>query len=100
MALEAVVSGWAFSPAGIREVSVWRDGQRVGTAEPGLERPDVAQAHPEWQEAERSGFRYHFETVPEVSSAGTAELTIVAEDAGGREGGVGRAVRLGGEVLV
>ena len=53
-----VVEGWAYSPAGIREVSIWLDGQRVGEAELGLERPDVGQAHPAWAGAMRSGFRY------------------------------------------
>src|SRR3712207_8159099 len=86
------VSGWAFSPAGIREVSVWLDGQRVGDAELGLERPDVAQEHPEWRDAERSGFRYRFETTLTPPLPRTAELTVVVEDGEGRKGEVRRMV--------
>jgi SAM-dependent methyltransferase len=86
-----VVNGWAYSPAGIREVSVWLDGQRVSQAELGIGRPDVAEARPEWSGAERSGFRYHFETVP--ASAETAELTLVADDGEGRRAEVRRSVR-------
>ena len=86
---ETVVSGWAYSPAGIREVSVWLDGQRVGQAEHGLERPDVAQDHPEWSGAAHSGFRYSFQAAPAATLAQTvesttAELTIVVEDGEGR----------------
>ena len=61
---DTLVSGWAYSPACIREVSIWLEGQRVGRAELGLEREDVARAHPEWVGALRSGFSYRFEELP------------------------------------
>ncbi len=80
----AVVSGWAFSQAGIREVSVWLDGKRVGTAELGLERPDVAQSHPSLQDAMYSGFQYRFETALGPPLPRTAELAVVVEDGEGR----------------
>jgi hypothetical protein len=86
-----LVSGWAYSPAGIREVSIWLDGQRVGEADLGWERPDVAEAHPEWPNVLRSGFGYHFETFP--VSAEAVELAVVAEDGRGRGTEVRRAVR-------
>jgi SAM-dependent methyltransferase len=80
-----VVSGWAFSPAGIQEISVWLDGQRVeGQAEYGLLREDVARDHPEWPNALRSGFRYRFEDIPATASVETAELRVLAEDGEGR----------------
>src|ERR671921_36253 len=54
-----VVSGWVLSAAGIREVSVWMDGQRmVGETEYGLLQEDVAQDYPDWPNALRSGFCY------------------------------------------
>ena len=91
----AVANGWAFSPAGIKEVSVWFEGQRVGEAKLGLERPDVAQAHPEWPDALHSGFRYYFEDLPETATdeAESVELTIVVEDGEGRRAEVRRVVR-------
>ena len=85
------VGGWAYSPDGIREVSIRLDGQVVGWVEIGLERPDVAQDHPDWPGAERSGFRHRLGVVP--ASAETAELVIVAEDGRGRRAEVRRSVR-------
>ena len=93
VALGTVVGGWAFSPAGIEEVSVWLDGQRVGRAEYGHERPDVAEGHPEWPEAGRSGFRYRFDIHPSPPLPRTAELAIVAEDGQGRRTEVRRRVQ-------
>jgi hypothetical protein len=89
-----VVSGWAYSPAGIREVSVWLDGQRLGRANHGLERLDVAQDYPEWPDAERSGFIYRIEAVPQAGAPAEAvELRVIAEDGEGRRAEVGRVVR-------
>ena len=75
-----LIEGWALSPAGIREVSVWLDGQRLGKAEHGLERPDVARDHPEWPGAARSGFRYRLDAPPAPPLPRTAELAVVVED--------------------
>ena len=87
-----VVSGWAYSPAGIREVSLWLGGQRVGQAKLSLKRPDVAQAHPEWEGALQSGFRYRFDVAP-TSAEERPELVVVAEDERGRRAEVRRVVR-------
>jgi SAM-dependent methyltransferase len=91
--LGAVVEGWAFSPAGIKEVSVWLDGQKVGKAEHGLERPDVARDYPGWPGAGRSGFRYRLEAFPETAASASVKLTIVAEDRLGRRVEVRRYVQ-------
>jgi hypothetical protein len=88
-----LVGGWAYSPAGIREVSVWVDGRRAGRAEHGLERPDVAQAHPGWPEAGLSGFQYRFHADPAEPTTETLELAIVAEDGEGHRAELRRAVR-------
>ena len=91
LTLGTEVAGWAYSPDGIKEVSVWLDGRVVGRAETGLQRPDVAQSRPRWPDAERSGFRYRFEAAP--APAETAELVVVAEDERGRRAEVRRSVR-------
>jgi hypothetical protein len=88
-----VVKGWAYSPVGIREVSVWLGGQRVGEAKLGLKRPGVTRAHPEWVGALRSGFRYRFDVVPTSAQEERRVLVIVAEDKRGRRAEVRRVVR-------
>src|SRR5436190_571508 len=94
VSLGTVVNGWAFSPAGIKEVSVWLEGQQVGKAELGLERPDVVRDHPNWSDALHSGFRYYFEDIPETAvEAESAELAVVAEDGEGRRVEVRRVVQ-------
>jgi SAM-dependent methyltransferase len=94
VSLGTAVSGWAYSPAGIREISVWLDGRRMGEATHGLARQDVAQANPEWPEAQRSGFRYRLDAAPAPPLPRTAELTIVAEDGDGGRVEERRAVRV------
>jgi hypothetical protein len=88
-----LVSGWAYSPVGILEVSIRLNGQRVGQAEQGFKRPDVVADHPEWPGAERSGFRYRFEEFPFSVAAPSADLVVVAEDGLGRRAEVSRVVR-------
>jgi SAM-dependent methyltransferase len=97
----SAVSGWAYSPAGIKEISVWVAGQKVvGRAELGLERPDVAQDHPEWPDVLRSGFRYRLEVVPATAAvAEAAELTIVAEDGEGRRAAARRVMQVDESLL-
>jgi SAM-dependent methyltransferase len=90
----AVVSGWAFSPAGIREVSVWLDGRRVGAAEHGLERPDVAAGFPNCPAVLHSGFRYRLYASPAPQLPRSAELAIVAEDGDGRRAEERRVVQV------
>jgi hypothetical protein len=85
-----VVSGWAYSPAGIEQISVWFEGQRVGVADLGLEREDVARDHPWWPGAERSGYRYQLTALPVSEPDESVELAVVAEDGEGRRAEVRR----------
>ena len=91
--LGAAVGGWVFSPVGIREVSIWLDEERVGRAELGLERPDVARDRPELPGVERSGFRYRFDSIPSPPLPRTVELRVVAEDEEGQRTEVHQAVQ-------
>jgi hypothetical protein len=89
-----IVSGWAYSPVGILEVSIRLNGQRVGQAEQGFKRPDVVADHPEWPGAERSGYRYRFEDFPfSVPAQKSADLVVVAEDSLGRRAELSRVVQ-------
>jgi SAM-dependent methyltransferase len=91
--LGTVVEGWAYSPAGIKEVSVWLDGQQVGEAMHGLLREDVTREHPEWPSALRSGFRYRFDAALEPPLPRPAELVVVAEDSEGHRAEERRTVQ-------
>ena len=51
-----LVTGWACSDAGISSIEVYIDEALAGTAEPGLPRPDVADALPEVAGSGVSGF--------------------------------------------
>lgn len=94
VAREATVSGWAYSPAGIKEVSVWMDGQQLGQAMHGSERPDVAQVFPGRPGALQSGFRYHLGTPLAPPLPRAAELMIMAEDNEGCRAEVHRRVQV------
>lgn len=52
------VSGWALSPAGVEKVAVYLDGSYLGTAELGLDRPDIAKLYPAILGSETAGFKY------------------------------------------
>jgi hypothetical protein len=93
VSLGTVVGGWACSPVGIKEVSVWLDGRQVGLADLGLERPDVAEAYPEWPGALRSGFSCRLEALPVSELAESAELMVATVDEQGRRTELRRAVR-------
>jgi hypothetical protein len=76
------VAGWAAGAApGIR-VEVWCAGLQFGVAQVGLPRPDVAAAHPELVDPDRSGFAVVVDLAS--LSPGTHELSVRAVDAGHR----------------
>ena len=79
------VVGWAFSPVGIRDVSLWLAGETLGEAAYGLPRNDLAREQPGWPAAPRSGFHFLLEALPAGVMAGAAaNLEVVAEDWLGR----------------
>ena len=90
----AIVTGWAYSPDGMREVSVWLNGERLGQATHGTVRFDVSEAHPDWPKSTRSGYWYGVSVIPAPALDNeTAEMTIVAEDQEGRRQSLTRTVR-------
>lgn len=50
------VSGWATSPFGIQKIEASIDGGQAVTLRHGLPRPEIGAAHPEYPEADVSGF--------------------------------------------
>ena len=95
LAVGGVVTGWAFSPVGIRAVSLWLDGAPLGAAAYGLAREDLEREQPGWPAAPRAGFRFPLEALPAGAAVGAAAaLEVVAEDWLGRRAAVPRAVRL------
>ena len=53
------VAGWALSPKGIKEVSIYLDNKPIGTASYGLERLDVNSTFPGYIDGSKSGFNYN-----------------------------------------
>nr|WP_279290131.1 Ig-like domain-containing protein [Clostridium cibarium] len=51
------ISGWTINPAGIKQVKVYIDGTYVQDASIGISRPDVKAVYPQYNYAEKSGFR-------------------------------------------
>ena len=81
------VRGWAWSPAGVRHVSVWLDGKPLGQATLGVGRPDVAAARPDWFGSQWSGYELALPDplpVPRSSAQEVSTLMVVAEDGLGR----------------
>ncbi|MBV9150576.1 MAG: glycosyltransferase, partial [Alphaproteobacteria bacterium] len=56
------VKGWAVCPAPIAGIKVLLDGEEVGEAELGVERPDVGNLFPSFPHARQSGFAVNRET--------------------------------------
>jgi GT2 family glycosyltransferase len=71
------VRGWAWSPEGVAKVEVLSEGKRVGFAELGLKRPDVARDHPDWVNAESSGFVYNWDVAGLPAGRRSIEVVIV-----------------------
>jgi hypothetical protein len=76
------VAGWAAGKASIIRVEVLCDEERVGEAQVGSPRPDVAAALPELHEAARSGFAFVWDT--SSLGCGPHVLTVRAVDTKGR----------------
>jgi tetratricopeptide (TPR) repeat protein len=51
-----IIEGWALARSGSASLDFGVDGDRLGSANYGLPRWDVAKAHPGWPNAENSGF--------------------------------------------
>jgi hypothetical protein len=72
------VTGWAAGPTSGVRIEVWCEGVQLGLSQVGIPRPDVATAHPELADAERSGFSMVIDLSP--LSPGKHELAIRAVD--------------------
>jgi ADP-heptose:LPS heptosyltransferase/GT2 family glycosyltransferase len=51
-----LIEGWALAPGRVKSVSVTIDGRLLGDAFYGIRRRDVAEAYPDWEGADQSGF--------------------------------------------
>ncbi len=74
-----LVSGWAISPVGVRDVRLFLGDLPLGEAEFGLARDDVGEEYPAIPMARFSGFRARVALDPEVPR--TTPLRIVARNA-------------------
>jgi ADP-heptose:LPS heptosyltransferase/GT2 family glycosyltransferase len=69
------ISGWAVCSLDITSVSVWVDGEMIGTADFGRRREDVARARKEFPRALNSGFAYN----ADLTRFGAGERTVKVE---------------------
>lgn len=69
------VEGWAVCAAGIEAIVILLDGVEVGTAQLGIDRPDVGNTFPEIPAARRAGFAFR-EIVAKDGIAGEHLLSI------------------------
>ena len=80
------LSGWALDPSGIKRIEVRLDGNSL-PAKSGLERNDIAAAHPGYLAGAKAGFSFEgdFSSLPARRGADRRELTVVAIANDGRE---------------
>ncbi|MDE2007433.1 MAG: glycosyltransferase, partial [Rhodospirillales bacterium] len=74
------LEGWAVARAGVETLAVYLDGQRLGEVHSGLVRQDVERALPDWPNALRSGFAFHFPPRLLRDGEHRAELVLRAAD--------------------
>jgi ADP-heptose:LPS heptosyltransferase/GT2 family glycosyltransferase len=68
------LKGWAVSASPVAAILVLLDGEQIGEAELGLERPDIGNLYPAFAHARRPGFA--FETQSGKVIAGEHEITL------------------------
>jgi len=75
------IVGWGVAVGGISAVDIELDGVRVTSARCGLRRPDVAAAHPDWDDALLSGYAAHLS--PKVLAVGRHRVSVLMRGRGG-----------------
>jgi hypothetical protein len=70
------VSGWALAKGGIARIDLYLDGKFAASSQTSVSRPDVQQAHPEYDGSVNSGFDMQLDLAGKP--AGAHELTIQA----------------------
>src|SRR5216683_1295893 len=72
--------GWAVCPSPTEEIRVLLDGEEIGRAELGLERPDLGNLFPMLAHARQPGFTFRAETAKPVAGEHRVTLRICRED--------------------
>jgi ADP-heptose:LPS heptosyltransferase/GT2 family glycosyltransferase len=75
-----VLEGWALAHSGIDAIDVFLDGRILGQAYYGIGRRDVEGAHPDWENAFRSGYIFHCPPRVLESGAHTVQLKLRAKN--------------------
>jgi ADP-heptose:LPS heptosyltransferase/GT2 family glycosyltransferase len=75
------IVGWGLAPGRASSVDILLDGHRITTARCVIRRPDVAVAHPQWEESLLSGYAVHLP--PKSLTMGRHQVTVSMDD---REG--------------
>jgi radical SAM protein with 4Fe4S-binding SPASM domain len=74
------VHGWALDIAGVARIEILINGSRVGDATCGQERPDVAEAYPNYKDNIHSGFLFELDTTQLADSYHLLALRITNQD--------------------
>jgi ADP-heptose:LPS heptosyltransferase/GT2 family glycosyltransferase len=75
-----LLRGWAVCPSPAEEIFVLLDGEEIGRAELGLERPDVGNLFPSLPHARRPGFTFHAETGKPAAGEHLITVVVCRED--------------------
>lgn len=70
------VRGWALNSSGVKEVKVYVDDKYIKNAEYGIERPDVNNAYPGYQNGDKSGYELNLDL--KSIQSGNRKITIEA----------------------
>ena len=79
------LKGWAVSPSPTTAIKVLLDGDEIGDAELGMERPDVGNLFPSWPHARQSGFTFARQTGKSLRDEHLIALRLHRDDGEIRE---------------
>ncbi len=74
------VRGWALNSSGVSKVEVYSDGNLVGNATLGYDRPDVKLAYPNYPENDKAEFRALIGALPSTTGTHTISIKVYGRD--------------------
>ncbi len=94
-----VLTGWALSETGIRQIDLYLDNRLIGQAVLGMNRPDIAAGYPNFRGSEKAGFR-KIVAIPNDGAQNVHVLRIVARSLGESEASVEGLIEIERQLLV
>ncbi|NRR24054.1 Ig-like domain-containing protein, partial [Brevibacillus sp. MS2.2] len=75
----ALIRGWYLEPSGVSKIEVYLNGEAIGEATYGLNRPDIEASYPQYQNA-TAGFEYSLDTTQLNEGIHSIKVTAVKQD--------------------